>query len=49
MRRNLGMVLLAVYLILVGFFALVPLGIPGIGNLLALLAIVTGILILIGK
>jgi len=49
MRRNLGMLLLAVYLLLSGLFSLVPLGIVGLGNLLALLAIVTGILILMGK
>lgn len=49
MRRNLGMLLLAVYLILSGLFSLVPIGIAGLGNLLALLAIAAGILILIGK
>lgn len=49
MRRNLGMLLLAIYLLLSGFFSLVPIGIAGLGNLLALLAIAAGILILIGK
>ena len=32
-----------------GLFSLVPIGIAGLGNLLALLAIAAGILILIGK
>lgn len=46
--KNIGMLLLAIYLILVGIVALVPtIGIPGIvGGILALLA---GIFILIGK
>lgn len=46
--KNIGMLLLAIYLILVGITSLVPtLGIPAIvGGILALIA---GIFILIGK
>jgi hypothetical protein len=46
--KNIGMLLLAIYLILIGIMALVPgIGIPGIlGGILALLA---GIFILLGK
>jgi hypothetical protein len=45
--KNLGMLLLAIYLILVGIMALVHLAIPVI--LTGILALAAGILILIGK
>jgi len=46
--KNLGMIVLAIYLILVGIMALVPtLGIPAI--IMGILALVAGILILLGK
>jgi hypothetical protein len=46
--KNIGMLLLAIYLILTGITALVPsLGIPGIVG--AILALVAGIFILLGK
>jgi hypothetical protein len=45
--QNVGMLLLAIYLILVGLAGLVPLGIPGI--LMAVLALLAGILILVGR
>lgn len=46
--KNIGFILLAVYLILVGIMALVPsLPIPGI--VAAIIAIVSGVFILIGK
>jgi hypothetical protein len=45
--KNLGMLLLAIYLILVGIMALVHLAIPVIVT--GLLALAAGILILIGK
>lgn len=45
--NNLGMLLLAIYLILVGLSGLVALGIPPI--VFAVLALVAGILLLLGK
>jgi hypothetical protein len=45
--KNLGMLLLAIYLILVGLTALLHFALPGI--VIALLALAAGILILIGK
>jgi hypothetical protein len=46
--KNIGMLLLAIYLILTGIIALVPaLGIPGIVT--AIVALVAGVMILIGK
>jgi hypothetical protein len=45
--KNLGMLLLAIYLILVGITALLHFAFPGI--VMALLALAAGILILIGK
>ena len=45
--NNIGMLLLAIYLILVGIGYLLGLGIPGI--LLGVLALIAGILILIGR
>ncbi len=47
MRHNLGMLLLAIYLILVGLSAFVSLG--QLSIVIAILAIVAGILILIGR
>lgn len=44
---NLGMLLLGIYLILVGLSAFVPLG--ALGIVIAILAIIAGILILIGR
>jgi hypothetical protein len=46
--KNIGMLLLAIYLILVGLITLVPaIAIPGI--VMGILALIAGILILIGK
>ena len=45
--RNIGMLLLAIFLILWGLSALVPIG--GLGVILAILAIAAGIFILIGR
>lgn len=44
---NIGMLLLAIYLILIGVSSLFGLAIPGI--IMGILALVSGILILIGK
>ena len=45
--KNLGMLLLAIYLILIGIMALVHIGIPPIVT--GILALAAGILILIGR
>ncbi len=45
--KNIGMLLLAIYLILVGISALFAVGIPGI--LTGIIALLAGIFILIGK
>ena len=47
-RRNIGMLLLAIYLILVGLISF-GLSFPYLGTLAGLLALVAGILILIGR
>jgi len=47
-RRNIGMLLLAIYLILVGLISF-GLSFPYLGTLVGLLALVAGILILIGR
>jgi hypothetical protein len=49
LTRNVGMLLLGIWLILTGLLQIASISIPGIGILLALLAIVAGILILIGR
>ena len=46
--RNIGMLLLAIWLILTGLTAFVP-AIGGLGIILSLLAIAAGIFILIGR
>jgi len=47
--RSLGMALLGVWLLLTGLLQLVPLPIPGLGSLLALLALLAGALLLAGR
>jgi hypothetical protein len=47
-RQNLGMLLLAIWLIATGLVALIP-GLSGLGLILALLALAAGILLLIGR
>lgn len=44
---NIGFILLAIYLILVGIMAIVPLAIPAI--VLGIIALLSGIFILIGR
>ncbi|HET7694118.1 MAG TPA: hypothetical protein VFK57_00265 [Vicinamibacterales bacterium] len=46
-QRNLGQLLLAIWLILYGLSALVALGLPG--PLMAILALLAGVLILAGR
>ena len=47
LQRNLGMLLLAIFLMLYGIAGMVALGLPA--PLLAVLALIAGILILIGR
>ena len=47
LTRNTGMLLLAIYLILVGLAGFVALSIPGV--LMAVLALIAGVLILVGR
>jgi hypothetical protein len=48
--KNIGMLLLSIWLILTGLFVLVPtVAFNGLGTLMAILAIVAGVFILIGR
>lgn len=47
--KNLGMLLLGIWLILSGLMPLLGLSFPGIGMLMAILAIAAGVLILLGR
>jgi hypothetical protein len=49
MTKNLGMILLAIWLILSGLIPLLNLSFSGLGMLMAILAIAAGVLILIGR
>ena len=47
--RNIGMLLLAVWLILTGLVPLLNLSFSGLGTVMAILAIAAGVLILVGR
>jgi hypothetical protein len=47
--RNLGMLLLAIWLILTGLMPLLNLSFQGVGTIMAILAIASGVLLLIGR
>jgi hypothetical protein len=47
--RNLGMLLLALWLILTGLIPLLNLSFSGLGTLMSILALAAGILIVIGR
>ena len=47
--KNLGMLLLAIWLILIGLLQVVSIPIPAIGTISAVLAVVAGVLILLGR
>jgi len=47
--KNLGMILLAIWLILTGLLKIVSFSFPAAGIILAILAIAAGVLILLGK
>lgn len=47
--KNIGMLLLAIWLILTGVIPLLSLGFAGLGTIMAILAIVAGVFILLGR
>ena len=49
LTKNLGMLLLGVWLILGGVLPLLSLSVPGAGIIMPILAIAAGVLILIGR
>jgi hypothetical protein len=49
LTRNIGMLLLAVWLILTGLIPLINLSVSGLSTGMAVLAVVAGILILVGR
>ena len=49
MTRNLGMLLLGLWLVLTGLTRLMNLGFSGLGTLMAILAIAAGVLIALGR
>jgi hypothetical protein len=49
LTRNIGMLLLAVWLILTGVIPLINLSFAGLGTVMAGLAIASGVLIIVGR
>ena len=49
LTRNVGMLLLAVWLILTGLIPLLRLSFSGLGSVMAILAIAAGVFLLIGR
>jgi hypothetical protein len=49
LTRNLGMLLLAAWLVLTGLVPLLSLSFSGLGTLMAILAIAAGVLIVVGR
>jgi hypothetical protein len=49
MTKNLGMLLLGIWLILTGLMSLLSLHFSGLGTLMAILATAAGVLILMGR
>jgi hypothetical protein len=47
--RNLGMLLLAVWLVMTGLIPLLNLSFSGLGTVMAILAIAAGVLIVVGR
>ena len=47
--RNLGMLLLGIWLILTGLLPLLDVAVEGIGTVMAILAVAAGALILVGR
>ena len=49
LTKNLGFLLLGIWLIVTGILQVVTISIPAIGTILAILAIAAGVLILLGR
>ena len=49
LTRNIGMLLLAAWLVLTGLIPLLNLGFQGLGTVMAILAIAAGVLIVVGR
>jgi hypothetical protein len=49
LTKNLGMLLLAAWLVLTGLVPLLSLSFSGLGTLMAILAIAAGVLIVVGR
>jgi hypothetical protein len=49
LTRNVGMLLLAVWLVLTGLVPLLNLSFSGLGTVMAILAIAAGVLVLVGR
>lgn len=49
LNRNLGMLLLGIWLILTGLIPLLSLSIAGLGTIMAVLAIAAGVLLVLGR
>ena len=49
LNRNLGTLLLGIWLVLTGLIPLLSLSIAGLGTIMAILAITAGVLLVIGK
>jgi hypothetical protein len=49
LTKNLGMLLLGIWLLLTGLIPLLNLGVSGLGSLMAVLAIAAGALIVVGR
>lgn len=49
LNRNIGMLLLAAWLILTGLVPLLNLGFSGLGTVMAILAVAAGVLIVVGR
>jgi len=49
LTKNLGMLLLGIWLIVTGLLHVVSIPVPAIGTILAVLAIAAGVLILLGR
>jgi hypothetical protein len=47
--RNLGMLLLGIWLLLTGLISLLGLGFSGLGSLMGLLALAAGVAIMVGR
>jgi hypothetical protein len=49
LSRYPGMILLSIWLIITGVLTLSPLGVPGVGTIMALLALAAGVMLLLGR